>query len=98
MNQITVLGATGSIGVSTLDVIEQHSHEYNIFALTGNKKIPLLAEQCAKFNPKYAVVVDAEAAADLVSLLTQNHVSTQVLVGTDAVSYTHLTLPTIYSV
>ena len=86
MKQITILGATGSIGVSTLDVIDRHAREYNIFALTGNKKIPLLAEQCAKFNPKYAVVMDAEAAGELVNLLTQNHVSTEVLVGTDALA------------
>ena len=86
MKQITILGATGSIGVSTLDVIDRHSREYNIFALTGNKKIPLLAEQCAKFNPKYAVVMDAEAAGELVNLLAQNHVSTEVLVGTDALA------------
>ena len=86
MKQITILGATGSIGISTLDVIDRHSRAYNIFALTGNKKIPLLAEQCAKFNPKYAVVMDAEAAGELVNLLTQNHVSTEVLVGTDALA------------
>jgi len=86
MEQITILGATGSIGVSTLDVVDRHAHEYNIFALTGNKKIPLLAEQCAKFNPKYAVVMDAEAAGELVNLLAQNHVSTEVLVGTDALA------------
>jgi len=86
MKQITILGATGSIGISTLDVIDRHSRAYNIFALTGNKKIPLLAEQCAKFNPKYAVVMDAEAAGQLVNLLTQNHVSTEVLVGTDALA------------
>ena len=86
MKQITILGATGSIGISTLDVLDRHSRSYNIFALTGNKKIPLLAEQCAKFNPKYAVVMDAEAARELVNLLTQNHVSTEVLVGTDALA------------
>ena len=86
MKQITILGATGSIGISTLDVIDRHSRAYNIFALTGNKKIPLLAEQCAKFNPKYAVVMDAEASGELVNLLTQNHVSTEVLVGTDALA------------
>ena len=86
MKQITILGATGSIGISTLDVIDRHLRAYNIFALTGNKKIPLLAEQCAKFNPKYAVVMDAEAAGELVNLLTQNHVSTEVLVGTDALA------------
>ena len=86
MKQITILGATGSIGISTLDVIDRHSRAYNIFALTGNKKIPLLAEQCAKFNPKYAVVMDAEAAGELINLLAQNHVSTEVLVGTDALA------------
>mgnify|MGYP001258364632 FL=1 len=86
MKQITILGATGSIGISTLDVLDRHSRSYNIFALTGNKKIPLLAEQCAKFNPKYAVVMDAEASGELVNLLTQNHVSTEVLVGTDALA------------
>jgi 1-deoxy-D-xylulose-5-phosphate reductoisomerase len=86
LKQITILGATGSIGISTLDVIDRHFRAYSIFALTGNKKIPLLAEQCAKFNPKYAVVMDAEAAGELVKLLTQNHLSTEVLVGTDALA------------
>jgi 1-deoxy-D-xylulose-5-phosphate reductoisomerase len=86
LKQITILGATGSIGISTLDVIDRHFRAYSIFALTGNKKIPLLAEQCAKFNPKYAVVMDAEAAGELINLLAQNHVSTEVLVGTDALA------------
>ncbi len=63
--QITVLGATGSIGVSTLDVISQHPDKYCIFALTGNQKIDLLAEQCIQYSARYAVVIDPQSASIL---------------------------------
>ena len=53
---ITVLGSTGSIGVSTLDVIARHSGRFKVTALTACKAIDRLYQQCMKFQPKYAVM------------------------------------------
>jgi 1-deoxy-D-xylulose-5-phosphate reductoisomerase len=58
MKGICVLGATGSIGVSTLDVVARHTDLYKVVALTANNNIDLLSEQCLQHRPEYAVVVD----------------------------------------
>ena len=58
MKGICVLGATGSIGVSTLDVAARHSHLYKVVALTAHTNIDALYEQCLTHHPEYAVVVD----------------------------------------
>ncbi len=58
MKGICILGATGSIGVSTLDVVVRHSNLYKVIALTANNNIDLLYEQCLVHHPEYAVVVD----------------------------------------
>ena len=81
---ITILGATGSIGLSTLNVVTRHPQRYSVFALTGMTKIQLLAEQCQKHRPKYAVVMDNYSAEQLNALLKPFDVPTQVLVGVDA--------------
>jgi 1-deoxy-D-xylulose-5-phosphate reductoisomerase len=81
---ITILGATGSIGLSTLDVVTRHPQRYSVFALTGMTKIQLLAEQCQKHRPTYAVVMDNDSAEQLNALLKPFDVLTQVLVGVDA--------------
>jgi 1-deoxy-D-xylulose-5-phosphate reductoisomerase len=81
---ITILGATGSIGLSTLNVVTRHPQRYSVFALTGMTKIQLLAEQCQKHRPKYAVVMDNDSAEQLNALLKPFDVLTQVLVGVDA--------------
>jgi 1-deoxy-D-xylulose-5-phosphate reductoisomerase len=81
---LTILGATGSIGLSTLDVVARHPQRYSVFALTGMTKVQLLAEQCQKHRPKYAVVMDNDSAEQLNALLKFFDVSTQVLVGGDA--------------
>ncbi|MDB5800659.1 MAG: 1-deoxy-D-xylulose-5-phosphate reductoisomerase [Rhodocyclales bacterium] len=61
---LTILGATGSIGVSTLDVVARHPERFEIFALSGNSQIQRLAEQCRQFAPRFAVVAgDSEAQA-----------------------------------
>jgi len=78
--QVTVLGSTGSIGVNTLDVISRHS-EFEVFALTANSNIESLSEQCRKFNPRYAVVIDPGKADELSLML--NATSTEVLVGVE---------------
>lgn len=81
---ITVLGSTGSIGVSTLDVIARHPNRFEIFALTGHRQIQKLAEQCLAFHPRYAVVADEDAAKQLRVLLTQKQLKTEVLHGQQA--------------
>ena len=84
MQTITILGATGSIGVSTLDVIARHADKYSVFALTAHSQITALAVQCRQFNPKYAVVSDAAAAASLQALLAESGCATEVFWGVEA--------------
>jgi 1-deoxy-D-xylulose-5-phosphate reductoisomerase len=79
---ITVLGATGSIGVNTLDVIARHPDKFRVEALTANTSVDKLAEQCLRFRPRYAVMVDADAAQQLADRLRQAAPEVQVLQGT----------------
>ena len=62
---ITVLGATGSIGRSTLDVLARHRGRYRIVALTANTQVDVLYQQCLDYRPRYAVMADAVAAERL---------------------------------
>ena len=57
---ICILGATGSIGTNTLDVIRRHPDKYQVFALTAHRNIEQLKLQCVEFKPKYAVLPEAE--------------------------------------
>ncbi|MDO7636509.1 MAG: 1-deoxy-D-xylulose-5-phosphate reductoisomerase [Porticoccaceae bacterium] len=84
MQAITVLGATGSIGVSTLDVIARHPDKYSVFALTAHRQIEKLAGQCLQFKPTYAVVADDGAAVALQALLSAQGSTTEVLFGREA--------------
>ena len=84
MQAITVLGATGSIGVSTLDVIARHPDKYSVFALTAHRQIEKLAGQCLQFKPTYAVVADDGAAVALQALLSAQGSATEVLFGREA--------------
>ncbi len=84
MQSLTILGATGSIGVSTLDVVARHPDRYRIFALTGQTRIDVLAEQCAQFHPEVAVVVEADAAARLQTLIRDRGLKTNVVYGEQA--------------
>ncbi|MBK8187728.1 MAG: 1-deoxy-D-xylulose-5-phosphate reductoisomerase [Cellvibrio sp.] len=86
LQQITVLGATGSIGVSTLDVLSRHRDKYQVFALTADKRWQLLAIQCLEHRPRYAVLVNSTHAADLQSELKKHQCPTEVLTGVDALS------------
>ena len=81
MQSITILGATGSIGVSTLDVVARHPDRYRVFALTAHAKVDELAAQCVKFRPEVAVVGSADAAQRLSALLRGSGVSTEVGYG-----------------
>ncbi|CUI03433.1 1-deoxy-D-xylulose-5-phosphate reductoisomerase [Massilia antarctica] len=78
MQRITILGATGSIGVSTLDVLARHPDRYQVYALSAHSKVEELAEQCARFRPARAVVGSADAAARLTVLLRERDLRTQV--------------------
>ena len=62
---VTILGSTGSIGESTLDVIARHPGRYQVFALTAHSRVEVLAEQCRRFRPRYAVVPGREGAERL---------------------------------
>ncbi|MFZ6744474.1 1-deoxy-D-xylulose-5-phosphate reductoisomerase [Undibacterium sp. JH2W] len=71
--QLCILGSTGSIGVSTLDVVARHPERYGVFALTAHTQVKKLAEQCAQFLPQIAVVGTAQAADELAMLLKEKH-------------------------
>ncbi len=84
MQHITILGSTGSIGVSTLDVVARHPDRYRVHALTAQNKVDELAAQCARFHPHVAVVGSAEAAKKLQILLRGLGLQTQVEYGAAA--------------
>ncbi|MFN2328664.1 MAG: 1-deoxy-D-xylulose-5-phosphate reductoisomerase [Chromatocurvus sp.] len=80
LQQITILGSTGSIGVSTLDVIARHPDRFSVYALTASTSVDALYEQCCRFRPRFAVMADADAAAVLERRLRDSDV-TKVLHG-----------------
>lgn len=81
---LTILGSTGSIGESTLDVVSRHPEKFRVFALAGHRQVDKLAAQCKQFCPEYAVVGDAGHAAELEKKLKQEGINTQVLYGSQA--------------
>lgn len=83
---ITVLGATGSIGKSTLDVIARHPERYGVFALTAHTQVQALLTLCLTHQPKYAVMADAASAEQLAQALTAHKSNCQVLSGERALS------------
>ncbi len=82
--RICVLGATGSIGANTLDVIARHPGRYEVFALTAASRVEELAALCRRFAPRYAALPDAARAAELRRLLAGT--ATEVLEGPAALS------------
>ena len=81
---LTILGSTGSIGESTLDVVSRHPEKFRVFALAGHRQVDKLVAQCKQFCPEYAVVGDAGHAAELEKKLKQEGINTQVLYGSQA--------------
>ncbi|MDY7563743.1 1-deoxy-D-xylulose-5-phosphate reductoisomerase [Pseudomonas sp. RTC3] len=79
--QITVLGATGSVGLSTLDVIARHPERYQVFALTGFSRLKELLALCVRHSPRFAVVPDIDLARGLQDDLAAAGLDTRVLVG-----------------
>ncbi|MES2536716.1 MAG: 1-deoxy-D-xylulose-5-phosphate reductoisomerase [Pseudomonadota bacterium] len=84
MQTITILGATGSIGMSTLDVIGRHPERYAVYALTAHERVDELAGLCEQFRPQVAVVGSAGAAKRLAALLRAKGVRTEVEYGEPA--------------
>jgi len=77
---ICILGATGSIGQNTLKVIEMHPEKFHVVALTANTSVQKLYEQCEKFAPEFAVMVDERAAASLRELLEHSKLKRNITV------------------
>jgi 1-deoxy-D-xylulose-5-phosphate reductoisomerase len=86
MQRIAILGATGSVGVSTLDVLARHPERYEVFGLSAQRRIDELLAQCLRFRPRCAVVPDDSAADRLRQGLAAAGVATEVLVGAQALS------------
>ncbi|MCO8163299.1 1-deoxy-D-xylulose-5-phosphate reductoisomerase [Pseudomonas sp. 21LCFQ010] len=83
VQQVTVLGATGSIGLSTLDVIARHPELFKVFALSGFTRLDELLKLCVRHQPRYAVVPTFEAAGRLQAALIGAGLGTRVLLGED---------------
>jgi 1-deoxy-D-xylulose-5-phosphate reductoisomerase len=84
LQNITVLGSTGTIGVNTLDVIARHPDRFRAYALTANSRIESLLEQCRRFRPVYAVVLNDDAAESLRVKLREAGLETEVRCGVEA--------------
>ena len=81
---VAVLGSTGSIGESTLDVVGRHEDRFRVVALAARRSHARLFEQCVRFRPEVAVLVEPQAAQALQAALRAAGVATQVLVGESA--------------
>ena len=81
MRRVVILGSTGSIGLSTLSVLAQHSQRFEVLALTAASQVDKLLAQCLQFKPRYAAMLEAKAAAELSFQLKQAGSATEVLSG-----------------
>ena len=87
LQQITILGATGTIGASTLNVISQHPNRFATYALTANNNDAALYKLCIEYKPVYAVLLDEAAAERLRLQLKAVGSSTEVMCGMSALEY-----------
>ncbi|MER2493015.1 1-deoxy-D-xylulose-5-phosphate reductoisomerase [Catenovulum sediminis] len=83
MNSLTILGSTGSIGLSTLEVVRNNPGKLSVFALAANTNVDLMLEQCIEFKPEFALMVDPQAASLLQAKLKPLQLDTEVLTGSD---------------
>ena len=86
MKTLTVLGSTGSIGVNTLDVVARHPDQYRLFAITAHSNVELMYQQCLQNLPRFAVMVDEDAAVKLRSLLHDSAPHIEVKAGKQALT------------
>ncbi len=84
IRHLTILGSTGSIGESTLDVVSRHPDLFNVIALTANHSVEKMRTQCHRFKPRFAVMLSADCADQLAQSLKQDHLDTQVLSGVES--------------
>ncbi len=84
MQQLTILGSTGSVGVSTLDVVARHPELFSVTALTAHSQVDVLFEQCHRFKPALAVMLEPVAAERLRRRLQEAAVATEVMSGPEA--------------
>ena len=83
MKRIAILGSTGSIGVSTLDVVARHPQRFEVIALSARSNVEKLIEQCVQFRPRYALLLDEGAAQQARVKLRAAHVDTELLSSPD---------------
>jgi len=83
--RLTVLGSTGSIGTSTLDVVSRHPDRFEVFALSAATQVDLMLAQCAQFKPRYAVMASAAHGQALAEKIKVNGLPTQVLQAREAI-------------
>lgn len=86
VNRVAILGATGSIGQSTIDVIARHPNKYSIAALAANTNVEIIFKQCLAVKPETVVMVCPDAASKLQFKLNQTDLSIEVLSGSQALS------------
>ena len=79
MEKIVILGSTGSIGCNALEVIKLHKEKYKVFALTANKNVDLLTQQCVDFEPEFAIALNPDANQQLKKNLLVLNIKTVVL-------------------
>ena len=82
--RLTVLGSTGSIGTSTLDVVARHPDRFEVFALSAATQVDLILSQCAQFKPRFAVMASGPHARQLAEKIAANGLPTQVVQAPDA--------------
>lgn len=85
MKKLVILGSTGSIGTSTLSVIDHNPNDYQAFALVGGKNVALMTAQCQRYQPTFAALDDANSAQQLAENLKALNVATEVVSGTQAI-------------
>jgi 1-deoxy-D-xylulose-5-phosphate reductoisomerase len=84
LQNLTILGSTGSVGANTLDVVERHPDRFRIVALTAHVQSGMLFDQCVRHGPRYAVISQPRLAEELQQRLTREGLETEVLCGPDA--------------
>lgn len=94
---VTLLGATGSIGMNTLDVLARHPDRFRVVALTANTQVERMLEQCRRFRPEFAVMQDPVAARELEKRLRSERLAVAVLSGIEGLN-TVATLPKVATV
>ncbi|OIQ25478.1 1-deoxy-D-xylulose-5-phosphate reductoisomerase [uncultured Vibrio sp.] len=87
MRKLTILGATGSIGASTLKVVEQNPDKFSVVALAASRNVEKMVRLCHQWQPKYAVMADLDAAQLLKAKLRTSHPHIEVMAGQEAICH-----------